>query len=167
MRALLSILFASILAFAATANAQTAPVLRAEISEYGLFEILGDQSDQETATAAAGRVSAHDSSRHLETTTSLKATRGVTFGFRYRILGLPDGEHEGFEMRAVHPLMTGPSGRSTTISQAPTFPFSENGMATSELFYSLSKDFEVLPGEWHLEILFRGRVVLTKTFTLT
>ena len=167
MRSLALSLLISVLSFAPNTLAQSGPSLHAEILEYGIFEVLGDRIDEETATAAAGRVSAHESSRHLETTTNLRAHRGVTFGYRYRVLGLSDGEHEGFEMRAVHPPMTGPSGRPSTISQAPTYPYSENGVASSELFYSLSKDFEVLPGEWRLEILFRGRVILSKSFTLT
>jgi hypothetical protein len=167
MRSIALVLLLPILLFTPGVVAQTGPSVTGEITEFGLFEILGDQIDEEVATTAAGRVTDHDSSKHLETRTTLKAQRGVTFGFRYRLHGLPDGEHEGFEIRAVHPPMTGPSGRPSTISQAPTFPFFENGVATSELFYSLSKDFEVLPGEWRLEILYRGRVILSKRFTLT
>jgi hypothetical protein len=45
--------------------------------------------------------------------------------------------------------------------------FSEGGEAGDELFYSLSKDYEVLPGQWRLEVLYRGQVILTKAFLLT
>ncbi len=153
--------------FAPPSQSQAPARIQAVITAYGVFEPLGDQIEREVGSTAAGKVTTHDSSRLVETTTSLKARRGVSFGFKYEIRGLPDGEHEGFAMRAIHPPMTGPSGRISTVSEAPNLLFSEGGVAGDDLFYILSKDYEVLPGEWKLEVLYRGRVILSKAFTLT
>jgi Domain of unknown function (DUF3859) len=153
--------------FSHIASSQAQARFQVSITAYGLFEALGDHNDREVASTAAGKVAAHDSSRHVETTTTLKARRGVTFGFKYQVRGLDDGQHEGFAMRAVHPAMIGPSGRASTVSEAPVVLFSDGGVAEDDLFYILSKDFEVLPGEWRLEVLYRGQVVVSKTFTLT
>ena len=167
MRLLPLLFLLSLCLFLPTSGAQPSGRVNAEITQFGLFEPLGDQNLREVETTAAGRVSTHDSSRHIETTTTFKARRGLVFGFRYLVKGLPDGEHEGFAIRAVHPPMTGPSGRTATLSEAPISLFSEGGEAGDELFYSLSKDYEVLPGQWRLEVLYRGQVILTKAFLLT
>ena len=153
--------------FLPTSGAEASGRVIADITEFGLFEPLGDQNDREVASTAAGKVSTHDNSRHIETTTTFKARRGLVFGLRYVVKGLPDGEHEGFAMRAVHPPMAGPSGRTTTVSEAPISLFSEGGVAGDDLFYKLSNDYEVLPGQWRLEVLYRGQVILTKSFLLT
>jgi hypothetical protein len=48
------------------------------------------------------------------------AKLGVSFGFRYRVRGLPAGRTKVFEMRAIHPPMNRPDGSTTTVSTAPT-----------------------------------------------
>jgi Domain of unknown function (DUF3859) len=148
------------------AAAQTSVKFDAFITQYGLFDLFGDQNDTAAPNTAAGKVSDHDSSRLVETTTTVKARKGVVFGFKYEIRGLRDGEHSGFEMRVTHPPMKGPDGRVSTLSQAPTFIDSQAGVAGNDLLYKLSQDFEVLPGQWTLEALYQGRVVLSKTFVL-
>jgi hypothetical protein len=167
MRALKLLLLFALFAFTAETPTQAQTAVAAEVLQFGLFEPLGDQNEREVASTAAGKVSTHDSSRHVQTGTEFKAQRGLVFGFRYLVRGLPDGEHEGFVMRAVHPAMTGPSGRTKTLSEAPFSMFFEAGVAADDLFYILSKDYEVLPGPWRLEVLYRGQVIASKSFQLT
>jgi Domain of unknown function (DUF3859) len=98
--------------------------------------------------------------------TVFKAERGKSFGFTFRITGLPEGPTPDFEMRAVHPPMKGPSGSTSSVSTAATEVFTDGGVAENEILYTLSEEFEVLPGQWTLQLLFKGQPVISKRFTL-
>ncbi|EXI73234.1 MAG: hypothetical protein AW07_02848 [Candidatus Accumulibacter sp. SK-11] len=99
------------------------------------------------------------------------AELGVSFGFRYRVTGLPAGKTKVFEMRAIHPPMKQPDGRTTTVSTAPALFLAEGDDCMyecniSEIVYTLSEPYQVLPGKWLLQLLDRGQVVLGREFNL-
>jgi len=99
------------------------------------------------------------------------AELGVSFGFRYRVTGLPAGKTKVFEMRAIHPPMKGPDGRTTTVSTAPALFLGEGDDCMyecniSEIVYTLSEPYQVLPGKWLLQLVDRGQVMLSREFDL-
>ena len=77
-----------------------------------------------------------------------------------------EGAVSGFEMHVDHPAMRGVDGRTHTTQTAPIEIDFEKGVAHHDIVYILSEDFEVLPGEWALEIRFQGKPVLSRRFTL-
>jgi hypothetical protein len=113
-----------------------------EVVREGQFEVLGDPE------------------------ISAAPVRGATFGVTYLIKGVPDGEMSGFEMRALHPPMTGPSGKTTTESRVDTQVFGEQGVAVNDIIYVLAEPFEVLPGNWTLQLLYKGKTVVSRQFVL-
>jgi Domain of unknown function (DUF3859) len=137
-----------------------------EVVREGQFEVLGEPEISTAPDTAAGKVSAHTNAQLISESTTLKAERGATFGFTYLIKGVPDGELPGFEMRALHPPMTGPSGKTTTESRADTEVFGEQGVAVNDIIYVLAEPFEVLPGKWTLQLLYKGKVVVSRQFVL-
>jgi hypothetical protein len=152
---------------APTAAAQSLNSLRAEILEYGLFSIHGETVDTDRPSTAAGRTTEHEESRHIRRADRFAARKGITFGFRYRLRWEREGDLHGLEMHVIHPAMRGKDGRTHLTTTAPTDAFFENGVSDGEILYSLSEDFEVLPGEWTLEIHLDGKPILSKRFTLS
>ena len=150
---------------AAPAAADTLPY-QVDVVRVGQFEVLGDPEISAAPDTAAGKVSAHSSVQLISESTTLKAERGATFGFTYVIKGVPDGEFPGFEMQALHPPMTGPSGKATTESRVETQVFGEQGVAVNDIIYVLAEPFEVLPGNWTLQLLYKGKVVVSRQFVL-
>jgi hypothetical protein len=131
-----------------------------EVVREGQFEVLGDPEMSAAPETAAGKVGSHDSVQLISESKTLKAVRGATFGFTYLIKGVPDGEVSGFEMRALHPPMTGPSGKTTTQV------FGEQGVAVNDIIYVLAEPFEVLPGNWTLQLVYKGKAVVSRQFVL-
>ena len=139
---------------------------RAEILEEGLFRPVDAQTRSGVRGTASGRVHEHAAVELVQATRSFAAARGLTFGYRYRISGLPKKAVAGFAMRALHPAMKGADGKSRTVSTARTFVDAENGVAENEIVYTLNDAAEVLPGKWELQLLYRGQVVLAREFEL-
>jgi hypothetical protein len=137
-----------------------------EVVREGQFEVLGDPEMSAAPETAAGKVGSHDSVQLISESKTLKAVRGATFGFTYLIKGVPDGEMSRFEMRALHPPMTGPSGKTTTESRVDTQVFGEQGVAVNDIIYVLAEPFEVLPGNWTLQLLYKGKAVVSRQFVL-
>ena len=132
----------------------------------GVYEILGDTQNIAAPQTAAGKIGEHGGLNLLAATNSLIAKKGITFGYRFVLKGPYDGSVSGFEMHVVHPAMRGVDGKTHTTQTAPIEIDFEKGIAYHDIVYILSEDFEVLPGEWALEIRFQGKPVLSRRFTL-
>jgi hypothetical protein len=142
------------------------PPFRAVLLESGIFRIDGPVTDEPAANTAAGRISEHEGARLLEATDRVKAKLGMSFGIRYRLDGVKDGEVTDLQMRTLHPPMQGPSGKPQTRSTASTVVDGAGGVAEGDVIYTLSEPFEVLPGRWTFQLLYKGSVILSKDFTV-
>jgi len=160
--ALLALLFA---ATSCWAQAKVVP-LRAEILDAGIYEVVGAVETRPAPGTATGSAGLHEELRLIQAGLTLKAVRGVTFGFRYRLLEVPDGPVPGLELRALHPAMRGPDGRVSRSSAVSTEALASGGEARGDVAYTLSEAFEVLPGDWELQLVHRGRVILSRQFKL-
>ena len=167
MRTRVFLLVACLLCHAWTARAQDAPFpFKAEIVDFGLYEHVGPVEIRPAPNTASGKVAEHDELRLVRATDEVPAVLGSTFGFRYVVLGVPDGLLEGFAIRALHPPMRGPDGRISSTSTTRTELFGIRGIAGGEIAYTLSEPFEVLRGTWQLQVLYKGKPVLSKSFVL-
>jgi hypothetical protein len=139
---------------------------KAEIVEVGVYEVVGAATQRPAPGTAAGTASEHEDLRLIQVGTQVKAIRGTTFGFRYRLSDVPDGSIPGLQLRALHPSMRGPGGRVSSSSTASTEVFASGGEARGDVAYTLSEPFEVLRGDWELQLLYSGRVILSQPFKL-
>jgi hypothetical protein len=151
----------------ASAPAAQSQEIVAEIVDLGVYETLGETIDTPAPNTAAGKVGEHGGLNLLRAATSLKAERGISFGYRYRLRANYEGEVSGFEMHVIHPSMRGVDGKLHTSTTAPTELFFDGGVADGDIIYILSEQFEVLPGAWTLQIRYKGTVVISKTFQLS
>jgi hypothetical protein len=69
-------------------------------------------------------------------------------------------------MRIIHPPMRGPDGQERAESIIPMDVCFEDGKAEDFLIYGLEEEFEVLPGQWILQVRHNGEVLLSRSFTL-
>ncbi len=105
--------------------------------------------------------------RLAETSPKVRAELGISFGFRYRVRGLSEGRVKTFELQAIHPPMTGPDGRTTTLSRAVTLVTGESEDYTiGDAVFTLGEPYQVLAGKWVIQVLDRGQVVLRQEFDL-
>ena len=139
---------------------------KAEILDTGLYDVIGNVETRPAPGTAAGSATLHEDLQLIQAGTNVKAVRGKTFGFRYRLFDLPDGPVRGLELQALHPAMRGPDGRISRSSKVSTEVFVTGGEGRGDVAYTLSEPFEVLRGDWELQLLYLGSVILSKQFKL-
>ena len=140
--------------------------LRAELTEVGVFEALGEGVLRPAPRTALGMMSLFEGFKLLFPATTLEAAKGATFGFRYQILGASDGLIEGLETRAEHPPIQVEGRPLSTESIVETYAFSNGGIAEGIVVYSLDEPSEIRPGRWTLELIRDGRVLVSQVFML-
>lgn len=140
---------------------------KVDVIAEGTFEQPKDVNNVPAPNTAAGKIGEYSGSpKLLATTRKFKAQQGVVFGFRYRITGLPKNTNLTFEMRAMHPPMSGPDGKPSELSAAPIDIYTGNGTYEDDLVYVLSEPSEVLPGRWILQLYFDGKHMASREFLL-
>jgi hypothetical protein len=82
--------FAVLLLLPFSAHAQTARVDRIDVVEYGIYRA---ETTKQTATpgTAGGYVRTLTNIKNSEVTRTIPARRGVRFGFRFNVIGAPNG----------------------------------------------------------------------------
>jgi len=140
----------------------------AALVEEGAFRMIGEGQTYEAPLAATGKKNEHDEAELLETGSQFSARQGLNFGYRYTLSS--SGENrcgvDGFDMRIIHPPMRGPDGRERAESIIPMDVCFKDGKADDFLIYGLEEEFEVLPGQWILQVRHNGEVLLSRSFTL-
>lgn len=141
--------------------------IRAQITESGQFS----PPKQVTAVAQADAAVGHsglmeDEPVLVSASRRVPAVQGTTFGFRYRILGLPLHRPVDLQIRVEHPPIVKADGQPSTLSRA-VFPIeSDDGTYENSLMYRLSQPGEVVPGNWTLEVRLQGQRLAGQTFVL-
>ena len=161
MQVLVSLLWL-LTATAGAAFAQ-AQVQRLDVTDYGLYTLDREISGRDSQGISLGTAS---NIQHSATQRTVPAQIGTTFGFRYRVLGKPDGATVDLKKVIIFPspgLLTPTS--STRVSKAEFNVEAKIGETNSEL-YTLEDNFELVPGTWTLEMWQGSRKLLSQAFKL-
>ena len=147
------------------AYAQTAQIDRIDIVEYGIYtaNIAGQQAAPNTA---AGTVTTLNDIQHAATTQAIPAQQGVRFGFRFVVVGAPAGTVVPLHMVTIFP----PPGLTNPATQQPkaqseydtTAPIGQTWFKG----YTLTNDWEVMPGIWTMQIWYQGHKMAEQQFTV-
>jgi hypothetical protein len=105
-----------------------------------------------------------DEPKIAETTTKVPMKKGTKFGYKWQLVGLISDQPVEIIYRYKHPPMVGPDGKRTEGFDRSIEVQPENGKVESFDGYELSEDYELVPGNWTLSILYQGKVMVTKTF---
>jgi len=139
-------------------------VTAAEIVEYGIYtaEIQTAKRDSKGVLQSnLGNI------RHAATTTTVPAKHGVRFGFRYKIIGTPDGAAAPIRLVTVFP----PAGLSPPNTAQPIHS-SESSEAvkigqTGYRDYGFDDPWELVPGPWAIQIWSGKKKLAEQNFTVT
>jgi hypothetical protein len=152
-------------AFAAATDAQapTVNIERIDIVEYGIYT-----ADEQSCTRNAqgilscARVDIH----HSVTTLTVPAQHGVHFGFRYKIVGTP----EGATVRVTGITNFPPAGLNKPGTSEPlrSYRYSDNEKVGQIGYtdYAFDDPWELVAGPWSVEIWIDNRLMASRTFNV-
>lgn len=150
-------------------SADTYRPFEAKIVDYGIYTLTAKKVSIPSDTDTAGYTSYVQKKTDvvLETqTTQIPTKKGTVFGFRFDILSWPDGWHDKITLKYEHPEIVRPDGKKSTGFEIRKRTRERKAPPDDGIVYSLSEDFELVPGKWTLSVLYKDEPVLTKTFTL-
>jgi hypothetical protein len=139
-------------------------VIGVDIVEYGVFQKIASQDLLNAPQVLDGKINGVIEGKLIESTTTIKASVGTSFGIRVKILGEPEGQVIACGFRWLHPKMTDPvSGQSSESDQWESQSRIGHPRYTG---YTFDSEWELVPGEWTLQVLYGGRVLAEKKFSV-
>ena len=161
MQAFLSLLWL-LIAGTGAAYAQV-QVQRLDITDYGIYTLDRELSGRDEQGISLGTAT---NIQHTATQRTVPAQIGVTFGFRYKVVGRPAGSTVDLKKIIIFPspgLQTATS--SNPLTKAEFEVEAKIGETNSEL-YTLEDNFELVPGTWVLEMWQGSRKLISQSFKL-
>ena len=148
---------------AGAAYAQELEVQRLDITDFGIYaldrEIIGRDPrgiNLGTATNVA----------HTATQRTVPAQIGVTFGFRYRVVGKPEGASIPLKKVIIYPAPGLQTPASSSSVRKAEFELEARIGETNTELYTLEDQFELVPGTWVLEMWLGNRKLASQPFRL-
>jgi hypothetical protein len=155
-----------LLVCALTPGARAQQVERIEIVEWGIYR-TDNLGVIPNPNAPSGTSYLAANIRHQQTTTTVPALVGITFGFRYEVAGSPPGAAVKLRTVVRFPRqgLTSPSSGKTFLSEESDRSTPVGGIGFKG--YTLDYDWEVQTGPWTVEIWHGDRKLAEKTFMVT
>jgi hypothetical protein len=134
---------------------------RVEILDYGRYETSA-RTTIPMPISVSGKMNVVSNVKLVEATREIVGQLGSSFGFRYRIHGVREGDP--ILVRTRHPLLTNPeTGRRMDYGEReqPASPGEERYTG-----FSFDASYELAEGEWRFEIVHRGKVIGEQRFKI-
>jgi hypothetical protein len=151
------------LALAVPAAAQVTRVQGVEVIDAGIYAPVIKSTHRDSKGVLQSVIG---NPRLVTRTTTIPAKLGVSFGFRYRIVGAPVGAHVALTKVTRYPAPGGRPAGSTQPLLASSRPLIRQLNVYSYSAYSIEEPWEVLPGKWVFEFWFADRMIGSQEFTL-
>ena len=158
MRFLISLL-ALVLGLGA-AQAQT--INRLEITDFGTYKV---EPGNKRKNAEGLKMMVTPGVEHLETTTTIPARIGISFGVRYKVVGEPDNAEVTLRKVISFPPPGLQPSRGKIMPQSESKVETMIGETVADL-YTLEDNFELVPGVWIVELWDGERKLLVQSFVL-
>ena len=147
------------------AAAQQPRIDRIDVVEFGLYEAKKEEARSDPGTPS-GRTSIISGVAFYEATTRVPARLGTGFGIRFVPVGAPEGAAAPIRVvwRLPAPGLRNPkSGNTYRESTSNT----DVAIGVPRVRgYSLDEDWEIVTGDWTIELWNGERKLLSRTFTL-
>lgn len=151
---------AGFLALGAAAEARTVAEPRVEFGEFGLFSTKAVRNVPQPISVS-GQMTLVSNIKLLKKTRLVVGQLGRSFGFRYRLMGLPPDAR--VTIRTTHPKLTHPeTGKAMTYSSR-TRGASPNGQ-WSYTGFTFDHRYELAEGIWKFQIVYQGKVIGEQSF---
>jgi hypothetical protein len=156
----------ALLALPAAAPAETPTVDRIEIVDRGVYEIVAgaETKNEDTPT---GVITAVETEKLVTPGNAVAARVGLEFGFRYRIVGGPDGADVSLDMVYTYPAPGLKSPDTAAPITETRYSRTKKIGATEYLGYAFEKDWEIVPGTWTFAIWQGGKKLAEESFTVS
>jgi hypothetical protein len=107
----------------------------------------------------------HDNGEQPEKTDHVPARQGAEFGVAYTVYGIPDGAKIKLRQVARYPApgRRPPGGK---LQKTDEVDMECEAGVTCFTSYSIEGKDEVIPGEWRLELYYRGKKVMEQRFVM-
>jgi len=136
----------------------------ATIVNFGIYEVVESGRKYEHKESTAGYAEEGVKVTLVKKTTDIPLKKGVIFGIEWEAQGLPDIPIK-IAMRVKHPQTTKPDGTvSTGFDEMLPFSPKKGRIKKRGDYYGLSEDWEMLPGEWSLSMVYEGKVLCEEVF---
>jgi hypothetical protein len=158
--------FALICLVAPTFAAEPKGEIKGEVIEFGTFELAGPQLTIPNAKTLDGAERNAPAARFTRQTDKIPAQVGTQFGFRFKLTNLPAVGSVDLKTIVKHPPIKDEKGvveREYTVTT--TLPVTD-GYVSEVTGYSLDRPEELVPGVWIFEHWYRGRKLVTQTFSV-
>ena len=150
---------------AATASAQTSPsVQSAEIVEYGIYRVTLTGEHIPLSSTSAGAVEPAAGVRLITATNRVPAVIGTTFGCLFVVRGEPTGAPVTLDIVVEHPPFEKVPGQKTGTTDKVPWPYVMGQKAGYT--YTLDNDWEAVPGEWSIQVWYRGKKLAEQKFVV-
>lgn len=157
MRRLLAL--TAVLALSAWPLLAAAEQPRVEILDYGIYE-TGTRTSVPMPISVSGKMNLVSHVRLTKEAREIMGQLGTSFGFRYRIHGVPPGAT--VTIRTRHPRLTNPdTGKSMNYGEREQTVTSGEERYTG---FSFDATYEIAEGEWSFQIIHEGRVIAEQKF---
>jgi hypothetical protein len=157
---------ASLALFAAGgASAQHGKLDRLEVIKSGLYTANVARRDSALGTPT-GRASIVESPSFYSDETRVPAQLGIRFGFQYRLIGSPQGQEARLRgvWRIPEPGIVNPANGNTYRESARDFTAAIGD--TQIHGYGFDQPWEIVEGEWVLEIWHNERLLASRSFVV-
>jgi len=159
-RVLLPLLLAGCLPLTLFAQAEI-HVTGAKITEVGIYEskVVTDQTN-----SVGIKLEGLDNFKLVLSTTNVPARIGITFGFRYEILGTPTNAPIILTMVTKHPPIRNlVTGQDETTD---TYPL-KSWIGKTYTSCSFDEKSDCVPGTWTFEVWYEGKELCEQSFGVT
>ena len=137
-------------------------VTGAEIVQYGVYDKVRSVGPRKDAGSVLGQVDQVPEVRFKEQTNTVVASLGTSFGVMITLTGDPPGELVDCSIRWIHPKLTNPtSGKTTERNEI----WSQRRIGEPEpTGYTFENAWEMVPGKWTIQLVYKSKVLVEKTF---
>ena len=135
----------------------------AKITEYGIYNVDKPKSI-EFPEAMSGKAQQGEGVLQKKTTV-IPLIKNTFFGYKFTISNIDDESVKLLTLVIEHPSIVALDGISNSRLAMQIRKRPKNGVITSQIGYVLNQDYEMVPGEWTLEVFLDKKMILEKTFT--
>ncbi len=154
------------IAILAPTHAQDTKKLKGEVIEFGTFQMAGPQVTVPNPSTLDGAGRNAPAARFIRQTDHIPAEIGIAFGFRFKLINLPETKSVDLKTIVKHP----PIKKEQRVVQreyslTTTMPVTD-GYVSEVTGYSLDRPEELIPGVWVFEHWYRGEKLVSQSFTV-
>ncbi len=141
-------------------------IVSGTVLEYGIYAYGGKMHTVKSPGTATGTVSYDDPEdvRLSRETKRVPLTKGLIFGYKWRLQGLKDDRPVEITYRVKHPPIVNHKGVQSEKSEVRMQIAPIGGACEMIASYRLSEDYELVPGIWTISVFLGDQVVTEMPF---